>query len=301
MQKRCPDILPLVLLAYSSPTPLFNGTTVISSETGAQQGDPLGPLLFALAIDPIIRSMQSELNIWFLDDGTLAGPVETVARDIERLLPEFSNLGLQLNPKKCEAYTISPLLKPEDLNSIKTLLPGLRVTPLSSLTILNSPINEPGIPDAVKKSSSVVKTICDRVSHLNPHTGLFFLNHYTSAPRLNYLLRTAPMFSHPEELLKVDTLVRETLSRVTNVEINTNTWRQASLPTKFGGMGVRAISLLSLPSFISSLHKSLDLVREIFPHIELQDKPESLLRAESKFIQGFPSANIPDGDKVSRQ
>ena len=62
--KRCPEIYPLVWQSYSTTMPLFIGDTVIESQTGVQQGDPLGPLCFALAIDPIIRPLESDVNLW---------------------------------------------------------------------------------------------------------------------------------------------------------------------------------------------------------------------------------------------
>jgi hypothetical protein len=43
---------------------------LISSSFRAQQGDPCGPMIFSLAILPIILSLVSQLNIWYLDDGT---------------------------------------------------------------------------------------------------------------------------------------------------------------------------------------------------------------------------------------
>jgi hypothetical protein len=41
---------------------------LISSSVGAQQGDPCGPMIFSLAIQPIILSLDSQLNIWYLAD-----------------------------------------------------------------------------------------------------------------------------------------------------------------------------------------------------------------------------------------
>ena len=42
-----------------------------ASETVIQQGDPIGPALFALSVDEAARGIQSEFNVWYLDDATL--------------------------------------------------------------------------------------------------------------------------------------------------------------------------------------------------------------------------------------
>ena len=53
---RVPSILRLALTAYATSSNLVIGNETILSETGVQQGDPLGPVLFALAVDEIARS-----------------------------------------------------------------------------------------------------------------------------------------------------------------------------------------------------------------------------------------------------
>ena len=40
------------------------------SSEGAQLDDPLGPSLFCLASFKLARSVKSEFNVWYLDDGT---------------------------------------------------------------------------------------------------------------------------------------------------------------------------------------------------------------------------------------
>ncbi|CAE1283077.1 unnamed protein product [Acanthosepion pharaonis] len=76
---------------------LIASDNIISSATGIQQGDPLGPLLFAMAIDGVARSIASPFNIWYLDDATLGGSIEAVAADLRRVIPALSLLGLEIN------------------------------------------------------------------------------------------------------------------------------------------------------------------------------------------------------------
>ena len=86
----CPRVLPLVTLLYQSRTHLFHGHYKIASETGVQQGDPLGPFLFALGIhQSIIKNVGAEcpslaFNAWFLDDGTIVGPSAEVRRALSK-------------------------------------------------------------------------------------------------------------------------------------------------------------------------------------------------------------------------
>jgi hypothetical protein len=76
-----------------NPSTLFFGNHLISSSVGAQQGDPCGPMIFSLAIQPIILSLDSQLNIWCLDDGTLADYPEVVLSDFKKVI----NLSISEN------------------------------------------------------------------------------------------------------------------------------------------------------------------------------------------------------------
>lgn len=56
--------------AGSAPSILLLSRYEIGSAEGVQHGDPLAPLLSCLASEAIVDSLSSELNIWFMDDGT---------------------------------------------------------------------------------------------------------------------------------------------------------------------------------------------------------------------------------------
>ena len=50
----------------------------LQSAEGVQQGDPLGPLLFCLSIQHIVTQLESELALFYLDDGTLGANVDSL-------------------------------------------------------------------------------------------------------------------------------------------------------------------------------------------------------------------------------
>ncbi|GKE51674.1 putative reverse transcriptase domain-containing protein [Tanacetum coccineum] len=74
---RCPSIFLWVDYLYGQATRLYIGDTHIWSATGVQQGDPLGPLLFALVLHPLIHKIRDSCKLllyaWYLDDGTVIG------------------------------------------------------------------------------------------------------------------------------------------------------------------------------------------------------------------------------------
>jgi len=63
-------------------------------------------MLFALAIQPLVEQLQSigglQLNLWYLDDGVLGGPVPAVLEAIALLEKELPSYGLSLHYEKCE-------------------------------------------------------------------------------------------------------------------------------------------------------------------------------------------------------
>ena len=58
---------------------------MIDSEEGAQQGDPLGPLLFCLTLQPALESLECELVFSFLDDVNIGDDLKLLANDIRTL------------------------------------------------------------------------------------------------------------------------------------------------------------------------------------------------------------------------
>src|SRR6218665_496627 len=80
-----PEIYSFVHQSYSSASVLKFGSFSISSQLGPQQGDLLGPLLFCLPLQPVLHSLTSDLRMGYLDDLSLGGSPDIVAKDIETL------------------------------------------------------------------------------------------------------------------------------------------------------------------------------------------------------------------------
>jgi hypothetical protein len=86
VQCHIPLLYPYLYQCYRNPATVFFGNHLISSSVGAQQGDPCSPNIISLAIQPIILSLDSQLNIWYLNDGTLADYPEVVLSDFKKVI-----------------------------------------------------------------------------------------------------------------------------------------------------------------------------------------------------------------------
>ena len=109
----------------------------------------MGPFLFSLASMDISKSMNSPLNIWYLDDGTIAGPVNTVLRDYHEILKALTTHGLEVNPSKCELFLIKPQSE-ECINALaafREITDGIKLVEKADLTLLGAPI----FPEAIDK------------------------------------------------------------------------------------------------------------------------------------------------------
>jgi len=78
-----PDLERWFLWAYGQPAPMFPDEAVdhvIWATAGVIQGDPLGPLFFALGQQKVLLQIQGllpEFSIWYLDDGVATVPLGT--------------------------------------------------------------------------------------------------------------------------------------------------------------------------------------------------------------------------------
>ena len=195
----------------------------------------------------------------------------------------------------CLSSDPSPVLSP-----ILNILPDIKITPTAELSLLGSPVSNQSVPSALASAKVVVEGMCERIQYLDSHTALYMLTHHTSAPRLSYLLRTAPTYLFPEQLSLLDRVVQDTATNATNTCLAEDTWRQASLPVRYGGIGLRDLRSLALPCYLSSLHSSLDLRRSLLPNSSA-DQPLALVNATLAFTESYPGADLPAGETACSQ
>ncbi|GKC73046.1 putative reverse transcriptase domain-containing protein, partial [Tanacetum coccineum] len=105
---KCPLVSLWVDFLYGQASRLYIGDTHIWSATRVQQGDPLRPLLFALILHLLLHKIKDIckllLHAWYLDDGTVIGDSEEVAKVLDIIKAAGPGLGLELNIKKTKIF-----------------------------------------------------------------------------------------------------------------------------------------------------------------------------------------------------
>jgi hypothetical protein len=109
-------------------------------------------MIFSLAIQPIILSLDSQLNICYLNDGTLADYPEVVLSDFKKVINLSRKFGLELNFEKCEIFWCSGDTDLKLIKEFQNLAPGIKIYDRGSLSLLGSPIFDRGFKNTVEKT-----------------------------------------------------------------------------------------------------------------------------------------------------
>jgi hypothetical protein len=254
-----PEAYTYVHSAYATPSKLSFGDHVIESTEGVQQGDPLGPLLFCLAIHPLLLNIQSEFRIGYLDDITIGGEMETLAVDIERLREDAEELGLVLNDNKCEIVATSVS------SSIPASISQFSVVKVSEAVLLGSPLLQGHAMDKIlDKHVSNLRMAGSRLSYLQSHDALVILKHSLSLPKLLHNLRSSFCAEH-SSLLEFDEVLRDCLRIILNVSLDDNQWVQATLPVRNGGLGIRRAHQIAPSAYLASASGAAALCSVLLP------------------------------------
>lgn len=262
---QAPKMYKYMWQCYAKPSLLFFGDKTINSQVGAQQGDPAGPLAFCLGVHPITTDLKSELNLWYLDDGTIAGEPDTVLDDLNNIIDNCKHLGLQINPSKCELYFCG-LQSDIILQKFNNISPGIKMIN-NDLTLLGAPLNEFSTKDLLEKKNEELKTLFSRLKDLHSHVAYFMLKNCFAVPKLIYLLRTSPAWTAPDTLRNIDMNIRTAMMSISNTHFSDFQWFIATLPIRYGGLGIRKIEDLTLPAFLASVSSVTALVTLMLPNI----------------------------------
>ena len=169
MQENLPNLYNLFWQAYSKPSHLFYRGKTLSSETGLQQGDPGGPALFSLGLDHIVKSLKSEINLWYLDDSNLADCPQVVLGDLLHIKRELNKIGLSINNSKSELICLNLEDPSQTIENFREILPDIKITSVEDTIVLGSPITSHGIRKEIKSKLEALTQMVSKLELIDPH------------------------------------------------------------------------------------------------------------------------------------
>ena len=283
---------------YGRHSRLLFGDACLSSEAGVQQGDPLGPLLFARALHPALQAARAgpappSLALAFLDDVCLAGDYRHVAASLARLAAAARQVGLELNPSKCELVVCGGADHCVDTSLFPA---GVQVNGRGAFSFLGAPIGPPAYCEAFCLAERVekAKPLLALLATLpDPQTALLLLRHCASFCRVAYSARVTPPSLHCNALAVFDGAVRACLESVCTGPLAAEAWVQCTLATSVGGLGLRLARRHAPAAYIASLVSTAASCLALDPGYDLANHSAYLASVTAHNQDVMPSDHLP--------
>jgi Reverse transcriptase (RNA-dependent DNA polymerase) len=291
--KFLPPIWNIVNYLYSGQSLLRIGNSdeTILSCAGVQQGCPLAPILFGLALRELTTTIATEvpelaLNSWYLDDGHLSGKAPDLMKCLAIIETAGSDLGLKLNLAKCIVYGSNPSLFPTEISRAS-----------DGLVVLGAPIGTATfVKDHVRRIIDNASTNIFKSRDINdPQMELLLLRCSSGSPKLNYWQRSCIPDMIQEELADFDRSIDRGLQHILGTPIFGQNRLTCHLPLSMGGLGIPIASISSDAAFVASVGASWTLqpsseVRHGFQdaRLRLLGKNASVPDLPTKFSNELP-------------
>ncbi|XP_076956600.1 uncharacterized protein LOC143631862 [Bidens hawaiensis] len=262
VRKMCPSISAWVDFLYGQPARLYVGNDNIWSSTRVQQRDPLGPLLFAFVLHPLVHRIRDRckllFHVWYLDDGTLIGDATLVAKALDIIRVEGPSLGLLLNIKKAEVFWPTC----DGAKTHEGLFPREIGRPVHGVKLLGGAVsrNEEFISGlALKRAKRAVELMECLKGLRDPQSELLLLRSCMGVAKLLFGLRTCQPSYVGGAVSVFDTGLRKAIEDIVvcgGAFFGDLQWRLASLPTRFGGLGICSAEDATSYAFVVSKAQS---------------------------------------------
>ena len=284
------ELFPLVAQFYLHDGPLFvydekpEDTLRLLSKSGTRQGDPLGPLLFAIAIHAALLRVQEKYRergiiiMAYLDDIYVLGPPAATKAAYAELRAELEerNLRCSQSPGKCWAWSPS--------GAYGTLLDadatGFKLERCDCPKALGIHFGNGAAEKHVAKvkDASKAKSLAHKVAALRTFARAGFHSHALllllccAAPSINYMLRCGRPADTEAAAEAADELLTETLAEITSISAvelapGTRARTQLRMRQADGGVGLPPAAKVAKTAYLASWASAGPLIAHRWPHL----------------------------------
>ncbi|XP_021989397.1 uncharacterized protein LOC110885960 [Helianthus annuus] len=254
VHRHCPSIFPWVQFLYAQPARLYVGNDRIGAFTGVQQGDPLGPLLFALALHPLVLQVAKALDI---------------------IGSEGPALGLRLNIRKTEVFWPT-------CNGVKVrpgLFPSEIGRPEKGVKLLGGAVSRDASFISGLASKRATRAV-DIMGHLpllwDPQSEHLLLRSCMGVAKLLFGLREAI-----EDIVVCGGPFFGDLQ-----------WRIVTLPMRLGGLGLLSARDVAAYAFVASRSQSWELQDHILRNSRVANTDPDYASALERLHESLPDFDL---------
>lgn len=256
-----PALTRWVSWCYGGPSHLQFGQSVVQSSGGVQQGDPLGPLLFAAALQPLaveLRNSNLDMATFYLDDGILAGDLAAVSGALRHVQQRSAAMGLRLNLGKCDIVACGSVSAAELVPHFPDALlrtPDGANRLLRNFELLGAAIGEPAFVEShtATRVASANKLL-DAIADIEDcQVALRLLRACAGHTRITHSIRCTPPSSHRTALVNFDLAVRSCFSSFSGIHLDTVQWEQAGRSLAQAGLGLRSATRDATAAYLASV------------------------------------------------
>jgi hypothetical protein len=311
LTKYAPELLPWFRTFYRAPSELrsSHGDKLGTSSTGVRQGDPLGPMLFCVAIQDALKRINQTCSssnapietIAYMDDIFLWTSHRHSNRLATTVFTEFqgilNDIGLTVNVDKCVMLLYGQATSPRSLVPIQR----------EGIKLLGVPIGEkPFRINFLREEMATTKRLMTHLQRVNSSEAFIFLNYCINTVPV-FLRRSIDLEECNQLFSSFDEAVTNELFRIVDMdctsvseEVKTMVHKIRSLPRRMGGLGLMEHSrgagdknlLRARDSMLTFIENNVNMAipEDYFPRIDLElygDRNES--SDQSKLLERYYS------------
>jgi hypothetical protein len=279
VREQFPELFNYAAAAYGHESLLQFADAFLASRAGVHQGDPLGPLFFALALVVILQSIDTdalELNAWYLDDGTVGATTLAIRAFLNSLAQVAREHDLTLNFSKCEIVCADA-----DVALFRNEFPEITsIVPVSSFFLLGTPL---GSAEVARAKVEVAAERSTRRARLitalpDPVVATALLRHTTGFCIGNFYARGVGVLARTV-FAGIDAATISAFEAI-NFSLDEGRRELARLPTACGGFGLRSIADHCGIAFVAATVAA----HELFPALLSQQTRDQLARSADTWL-----------------